>query len=157
MNNAFPSRKMKDCELAHSFCFWKPYKHTRKMAKVLSFETIPHFYWKNDKGVKPANGIQPAFCGDFITFKPQNICQHLICKTLCLTIYCPCSPDNSRHHYTILDSIRVLATTVPISTTANDSFKEVRSLGEQGTSRPRSPKFKTFSTRVLHGLQLIRL
>ena len=36
------------------------------MAKVLSFETIPHFYWKNDKGVKPANGIQLAFCGDFI-------------------------------------------------------------------------------------------
>ena len=66
MNNAFPSRKMRDCELAHTFCFWKPYKHTRKMAKVLSFETIPHFYWKNDKGVKPANGIQPAFCGDFV-------------------------------------------------------------------------------------------
>ena len=66
MNNAFLSRKMKDCELAHSFCFWKPYKHTRKMAKVLSFETIPHFHWKNDKGVKPANGIQPAFCEDFI-------------------------------------------------------------------------------------------
>ena len=66
MNNAFASRKMRDYELAHSFCFWKPYKHTRKMAKVLSFETIPHFSWKNDKGVKPASGIQPAFCGDFI-------------------------------------------------------------------------------------------
>ena len=68
MNDAFPSRRMRDCELAHSFCFWKPYKHTRKMAKVLFFETIPHFYWKKDKGVKPAhkNGIQPAFCGDFI-------------------------------------------------------------------------------------------
>ena len=66
MNSAFPSRKMRDCELAHSFCFWKTYKHTRKMAKVLSFKTIPHFYWKNDKGVQPANGIQPAFCGDFI-------------------------------------------------------------------------------------------
>ena len=38
------------------------------MAKVLSFETIPHFYWKNDKGIKPANGIQPAFCGDFIIY-----------------------------------------------------------------------------------------
>ena len=50
-------------ELAHTFCFWKPYKHTRKMAKVLSFQTIPHLYWKNDKGVKPANGFQPAFSG----------------------------------------------------------------------------------------------
>ena len=37
--------------------------HTRKMAKVLSFQTIPHLYWKNDKGVKPANGFQPAFSG----------------------------------------------------------------------------------------------
>ena len=35
--------------------------HTRKMAKVLSFQTIPHLYWKNDKGVKPANGFQPLF------------------------------------------------------------------------------------------------
>ena len=39
----------------------------RKMAKILSFETIPHLYWKNDKGVKPANGIQPTFCGDLVT------------------------------------------------------------------------------------------
>ena len=37
--------------------------HTRKMAKVLSFQTIPHLYWKNDKEVKPANGFQPAFPG----------------------------------------------------------------------------------------------
>ena len=37
--------------------------HTRKMAKVLSFQTIAHLYWKNDKGVKPANGFQPAFSG----------------------------------------------------------------------------------------------
>ena len=37
--------------------------HTRKMAKVLSFQTIPPLYWKNDKGVKPANGFQPAFSG----------------------------------------------------------------------------------------------
>ena len=34
--------------------------------KHTGIETIPHFYWKNDKGVKPANGIQPAFCGDFV-------------------------------------------------------------------------------------------
>ena len=35
-------------------------KHTR-------IETIPHFYWKKDKEVKPANnGIQHAFCGDFV-------------------------------------------------------------------------------------------
>ena len=68
MNNGFRSKKMRDYELAYTFCFCKPYKHTRKVAKVLSFETIPHFYWKNDKGVKPANGIQPAFCGDFVTF-----------------------------------------------------------------------------------------
>ena len=50
MNNGFPPRKRRDYEPAHAFCFWKPYKHTRKMAKELSFETIPHFYWKHDKG-----------------------------------------------------------------------------------------------------------
>ena len=44
MNGVFPSRKMRDCELAHTFCFWKPYKHTRKMAKLLSFEPIPQLY-----------------------------------------------------------------------------------------------------------------
>ena len=71
MNSGLPSRKMRDCELVHNFCFWKPYKHTRKMAKVLSFETFPQLYWKNDKGVEPANGIQPAFCGDFVITNTQ--------------------------------------------------------------------------------------
>ena len=41
--------------------------HTRKMAKVLSFQTIPHLYWKNDKGVKPANCFQPAFSGHSVS------------------------------------------------------------------------------------------
>ncbi|CAN0304860.1 unnamed protein product, partial [Ascophyllum nodosum] len=71
MNSAFPSRKMRDCELARTFRFWKPYKHTRKMAKVLSFQTIPYLYWKNDKGVKPANGFQPAFSGHSTLYGPQ--------------------------------------------------------------------------------------
>ena len=64
MNSAFPSRKMRDCELAHTFCFLKQYKHTRMMAKELSSETIPQFYGKNDKGFGPAFLIQPAFPGD---------------------------------------------------------------------------------------------
>ena len=34
--------------------------------KHTGIETISHFYWKNDKGVEPANGIQPAFSGDFV-------------------------------------------------------------------------------------------
>ena len=34
--------------------------------KQTGIETISHFYWKNDKGVEPANGIQPAFSGDFV-------------------------------------------------------------------------------------------
>ena len=65
MNNGFPSKKMRDYELAHTFCFWKPYKHTRKMAKVLYFETIPHFYWKKDKGLSLQIVFSP-FCGDFV-------------------------------------------------------------------------------------------
>ena len=78
MNSAFPSRKMRDCELARTFCFWKPYKHTRKMAKVLSFQTIPCLYWKNDKGVKPANGFQPAFSGHSVSSKVVLKVQHLL-------------------------------------------------------------------------------
>ena len=75
MNSAFPSRKMRDCELAHTFCFWKPYKHTRKMAQILSFQTIPHLYWKNNKGVTPANSFQPAFSGHSVIAFDINVGQ----------------------------------------------------------------------------------
>ena len=37
--------------------------HFPTLQKHTGFETIPHLYWKNDKGVKPANGFQPAFSG----------------------------------------------------------------------------------------------
>ena len=37
--------------------------HFPTVQKHTGFETIPHLYWKNDKGVKPANGFQPAFSG----------------------------------------------------------------------------------------------
>ena len=35
--------------------------HFPTVQKHTGIETIPHFNRKNDKGVKPANGIQPAF------------------------------------------------------------------------------------------------
>ena len=41
--------------------------HFPTVQKHTGIETISHFYWKNDKGVVPANGIQPAFCGDIVT------------------------------------------------------------------------------------------
>ena len=37
--------------------------HFPTVQKHTGFETIPHLYWNNDKGVKPANGFQPAFSG----------------------------------------------------------------------------------------------
>ena len=37
--------------------------HFPTVEKHPGFETIPHLYWKNDKGVKPANSFQPAFSG----------------------------------------------------------------------------------------------
>ena len=37
--------------------------HFPTVQKHTGFETIPQLYWKNDKGVKPANGFQPAFSG----------------------------------------------------------------------------------------------
>ena len=37
--------------------------HFPTVQKHTGFETIPHLYWKNDKGVEPANGFQPAFSG----------------------------------------------------------------------------------------------
>ena len=40
--------------------------HFPTVQKHTGIETISHFYWKSDKGVKPANGIQPAFFGDFV-------------------------------------------------------------------------------------------
>ena len=52
--------------------------HFPNVQKHNGIETIPHFYWKNDKGVKPANGIQPVFCGDFVdgsSFLPRPLVQ----------------------------------------------------------------------------------
>ena len=37
--------------------------HFPTVQKHTGFETIPHLYWKNDKGVEPANSFQPAFSG----------------------------------------------------------------------------------------------
>ena len=37
--------------------------HFPTVQKHTGFETIPHLYRNNDKGVKPANGFQPAFSG----------------------------------------------------------------------------------------------
>ena len=37
--------------------------HFPSVQKHTGFETIPHLYLKNDKGVKPVNGFQPAFSG----------------------------------------------------------------------------------------------
>ena len=41
--------------------------HFPTVQKHTGFETIPHLYWKNDKGVKPANGFQPAFSGHSVS------------------------------------------------------------------------------------------
>ena len=38
----------------------------RKVAKVLSFKTIPQLYSKHDKRLDPANGIQLAYSGDLV-------------------------------------------------------------------------------------------
>ena len=41
MNSAFPSRKMRDCELAHTFCFWKLFRiFTGKMTRGLSLRVV---------------------------------------------------------------------------------------------------------------------
>ena len=41
MNSAFPSRKMRDCELAHTFCFWKLFRiFTGKMTRGLSLRMV---------------------------------------------------------------------------------------------------------------------
>ena len=47
--------------------FLETFKRTRIMAKVLSFVTATHVLGKNDKGVEPARGIQPAFSRDFVS------------------------------------------------------------------------------------------
>ena len=47
------------CGLHHFVCS----VHFPTVQKHTGFETIPHLYWENDKGVKPANGFQPAFSG----------------------------------------------------------------------------------------------
>ena len=47
--------------------------HFPTVQKHTGFETIPHLYWKNDKGVKPANGFQPAFSGHSVkSGKPRR-------------------------------------------------------------------------------------
>ena len=41
MNSAFPSRKMRDCELAHTFCFWKLFPtFAGKMTRGLSLRMV---------------------------------------------------------------------------------------------------------------------
>ena len=41
MNSAFPSKKMRDCELAHTFCFWKLFRtFTGKMTRGLSLRMV---------------------------------------------------------------------------------------------------------------------
>ena len=46
--------------------------HFPTVQKHTGFETIPHLYWKNDKGVKPANGFQPAFSGHSVIWPPSH-------------------------------------------------------------------------------------
>ena len=41
--------------------------HFPTVQKHTGIKTIPHFYWKNDKGVEPANGIQPLFLETLFT------------------------------------------------------------------------------------------
>ena len=47
--------------------------HFPTVQKHTGFETIPHLYWKNDKGVKPANGFQPAFSGHSVCCSTSTI------------------------------------------------------------------------------------
>ena len=46
--------------------------HFPTAQKHTGFETIPHLYWKNDKGVKPANGFQPSFSGHSVKGYTQD-------------------------------------------------------------------------------------
>ena len=46
--------------------------HFSTVQKHTGFETIPHLYWKNDKGVKPANGFQPAFSGHSVISEQRD-------------------------------------------------------------------------------------
>ena len=41
--------------------------HFPTVQKHISIETIPHFSWKNDRGIESANGIRPAFSGGFVS------------------------------------------------------------------------------------------
>ena len=59
--------------------------HFPTVQKHTGFETIPHLHWKNDKGVKPANGFQPAFSGhslkgmlDFLSEEKTMCCTKLL-------------------------------------------------------------------------------
>ena len=60
--------------LHHSVCS----VHFPTGQKRTGFETIPQLYWKNDKGVKPANGFQPAFPGHSVvcSFNVQMVASH---------------------------------------------------------------------------------
>ena len=103
MNNAFPSRKMRDCKLAYSF--WKPYKHTRKMAKVLSFENIPHFYWKNDRGLSLQMVFSPLFVETLFYVHPAlmfgekhpELCSYLLINVFIATVFAIYSFLNGLH------------------------------------------------------------
>ena len=64
--------------------------HFPTVQKHTGFETIPHLYWKNDKGVKPANGFQPAFSGHSVcSFEYQHadiVAKHTMLSNVEVTI-----------------------------------------------------------------------
>ena len=51
--------------------------HFPSVQKITGIETIPHLYWENDKGVEPANDIQPVFVEtlliDDVAFELSNL------------------------------------------------------------------------------------
>ena len=51
MNNAFPSRKMRDCELAQTFCFWKPYSTRVRCRKYFPLKLFRTFTGKMTRGL----------------------------------------------------------------------------------------------------------
>ena len=65
--------------------------HFPTVQKHTGFETIPHLYWENDKGVKPANDFQPAFSGHSVTNLVYSSRAHLYSldpKLRCCCYYC---------------------------------------------------------------------
>ena len=86
------------------------------------------------------------------TFKPKRICQDLIFKAFCLTIYYPRYLNDSTHNCYLVDSV---VDWQPLSLPPQQKiFLPIGSgLGDKGTSKLRATRFKASSTRVQHGLQ----